>query len=77
MLDTGQEMNEAFGSISTTSILYCDSKRMYLAAVAPPKPPPTMTTFALEGIDVVAQPAKPSKLMLRLIAKFDGVVDYL
>jgi hypothetical protein len=55
-------MKEAFGSIKTTSILYCDSKRMYFAAVAPPKPPPTITTLAFDGIEVVAQPAKPSKL---------------
>jgi hypothetical protein len=35
-LDIGQEMKASFGSTSTTSILWSDSSRTYLAAVAPP-----------------------------------------
>src|SRR5262245_17897816 len=54
-LEIGQETNPASRSTSTTSIDE-SHMRMYLAAVAPPKPPPMTTTRALEGA-LVAQPA--------------------
>src|SRR5574340_1595021 len=53
-------MNVALRSISTTSLWLLLHMRRYLAAVAPPKPPPTMTTrcpcFATISLPVVAQP---------------------
>src|SRR3989338_5825389 len=68
----GQEMNTGLGSINTTSILLLLHLRMYFAAVAPPKPPPTITTrcpvflmSSLEantspGNDITAIPAAPT-----------------
>src|SRR5688500_12777097 len=47
-LEIGQETNAASRSMRTTSILG-SHMRMYLAAVAPPKPPPITTTRAVDG----------------------------
>src|SRR5258708_12974063 len=56
--EVGQEMKDALRSTSVTSMAGSHI-RMYLAAVAPPKPAPITTTRALVG-DVVAQPAADS-----------------
>ena len=45
-LEMGQEINSLLGSTIVTSIFPSDSRRIYLAAVAPPYPPPITTTFA-------------------------------
>src|SRR3546814_18745778 len=42
--DMGQETKSASGSISVTRTLFLLNKRRYLAAVAPPNPPPTTIT---------------------------------
>src|SRR5258707_12514116 len=53
--EVGQEMKDPLRSTSVTSMVGSHI-RMYLAAVAPPKPAPITTTRALVG-DLVAQPA--------------------
>src|SRR3990167_7825502 len=55
MFEIGQEVKALSRSTSTTSIAG-SHRRMYLAAVAPPKPPPITTTRPLDG-GVLAQPA--------------------
>ena len=39
-LDIGQEIKEVFGSIRVTLAVLLENMRKYLAAVAPPYPPP-------------------------------------
>src|SRR5258706_15997039 len=57
-LETGQETKPESRSTSVTSIAG-SHRRMYLAAVAPPKPAPTTTTRPRD-FAVVAQPAAAS-----------------
>src|SRR5258706_7733360 len=54
-LDIGQDTKRLSRSTSTTSI-DGSHRRMYFAAVAPPKPPPMTPTRAFDGI-VPPQPA--------------------
>src|SRR5262245_45189968 len=65
-LEIGHEVNCASRSTSTTSIAG-PQRRMYLAAVAPPKPPPTITTRALDGTGV-RQPARPASELAPAVA---------
>src|SRR5258707_7467374 len=58
--EVGQETKERLRSTSVTSIAG-SHRRMYLAAVAPPKPPPITTTRAFDApVPVLAQPAAES-----------------
>ena len=54
----GQLTKAALGSTSTTSTLWSENSRTYLAAVAPPKPPPTTSTRVRVGRGALT-PAQP------------------